>query len=163
MKRIKKVTIAAASLPVVLSLLFFTAFCLGFHPYIVLSGSMEPSIPTGSIIFTDTHDRSPDESDVITYQIGEQYVTHRVIQILDDGSSITQGDANDIPDSIPVSPGQVIGIVKVCIPWLGYGIRYIKSSGTFCLLVLLFLTTYLYKHFSKNQPGKKKGQTYENE
>ena len=163
MKRFKYVKIAAAGLPVFFSMVFLTAFCLGFHPYIVLSGSMEPAIPTGSIVFIDTHDQTPDVSDVITYQNGGQNVTHRVVQVLENGTSVTKGDANDMPDPSPVSPGQIIGIVKGYIPWLGYGICRIRSSaGILCLLVLLFLTTYRKNISKKIQPGKK-GTSYENE
>ena len=75
-KTTKRITAAAAAI----SLLFLVLYALGIRPYIVLSGSMEPSISTGSIVLVDTLHRNPKINDVITYQIGSNRVTHRMIR-----------------------------------------------------------------------------------
>ena len=80
---------------------------------VVLSGSMEPAIPTGGIVFTDTRQTAPCTGDIITYRLGETTVTHRVVRT-EKGSYITRGDANDGEDASPVAPSQVVGTVVFC-------------------------------------------------
>src|SRR3546814_7265110 len=67
----------------------------------VLSGSMSPTIPKGSIVLVKPVDpQSLDEGDVITWQVrpGEStYITHRIVEI-DDARSlsfITQGRSEE--------------------------------------------------------------------
>ncbi len=93
----------------------------------VLSSSMEPALPAGTLIVvrpTEPADIVPGR--VLTYQLksGEPtLVTHRVTQrmLLADGSPvfITKGDANAQPDLEPVKPVQIRGTVWYAIPYLG--------------------------------------------
>ncbi|MFR6386288.1 MAG: S24/S26 family peptidase [Lachnospiraceae bacterium] len=41
----------------------------------IMSGSMEPVLRTGGIVFTDTKERRPEIGDIVTYQVGETRVT----------------------------------------------------------------------------------------
>lgn len=87
----------------------------GIKPAIVLSGSMEPTIQTGDLVFIHETDAAPQVGDVICYMTSEgSAVTHRVTQITTDSDGnvqyITQGDANNTEDSVPVSLGQIEGI-----------------------------------------------------
>lgn len=94
----------------------------------VLSSSMEPALPAGTLIVVrpvQSADIVP--GNVLTYQLksGEPtLVTHRVTQrmLLADGSPvfITQGDANSQPDLQPVRQVQVKGVVWYAIPYLGW-------------------------------------------
>ena len=100
----------------------------GAPPYTVLTGSMQPSYPPGTMIVA-----KPAEADrialgtVITYQLasGEPtVVTHRVIAIArKDGGDTrfqTLGDANNAPDQQWVRPEQVRGALWYSVPYLGY-------------------------------------------
>ena len=52
---------------------------LGYKPFIVLSGSMEPSIMTGDMVFVkETDPDSLKVGDVIAYKSGSAVVTHRI-------------------------------------------------------------------------------------
>lgn len=94
----------------------------------VLSSSMEPTLPAGTLIVvrpTELDDVVPGK--VLTYQLksGEPtLVTHRVVQrmLLADGTPvfITKGDANPQADLDPVKPVQVRGTVWYAIPYLGW-------------------------------------------
>lgn len=97
-------------------------------PYTVLTGSMAPTIPPGSLVVVRP---APFEDlemgDVVTYQLrsGEAtVVTHRVVGVgtRGDGETVltTRGDANDAPDLDPVSEVQVRGAVAYHLPYLGY-------------------------------------------
>lgn len=85
----------------------------GYSPVIVLSGSMSPAFEAGDMILiqkTDPYDLKV--NDVICYMEEEAAVTHRIMEIQHEGESIfyvTQGDANNTVDSMPVRPDQIQG------------------------------------------------------
>lgn len=121
------------------------------HSYVVTSGSMEPSIPLGSVVIVK---QAPTEqievNDVITFQTGEdQRTTHRVIDITEQDSQRafqTKGDANEDPDQSLVVPGQTaelegrvmtVGGHLVAIPFLGYVITFMNTQTGFVALVAI--------------------------
>lgn len=106
---------------------------IGLAPYKVLSGSMEPTYPVGSMIYVRGIDA--DEISVgmpLTFRTsGGVVATHRVVEITElDGSVayITQGDANAHPDP-PVVYAAVVGSPVFCIPHLGYVSTWIQSEA----------------------------------
>lgn len=107
----------------------------GIRPYAVLSGSMEPAISTGGIVFVNTRADTLGTGDVITYHLGQMNVTHRVKEVLPDGRYETMGDANDFPDAEYVSRDQILGKVLLSIPYMGYIIMYFKTSKGLCVLI----------------------------
>lgn len=93
--------------------------------FVVLSGSMEPAIPTGSLIFT-FQDEQILTGDIITFQKKDAIITHRVIGQTQD-RYMTKGDANSLVDAGTVSMTQIIGKVFFHIPYLGYLITFLQS------------------------------------
>jgi signal peptidase len=98
----------------------------GGVPLTVLSGSMSPTVPEGSVVVVREVDVADLEiGDVITYQrrSGEPtLVTHRIVGISvgRDGPTFrTRGDANDAVDPTPVVAEQVKGKVWYHVPWVG--------------------------------------------
>lgn len=100
----------------------------GSTPMTVLTGSMSPSYPPGTLVVVRP---GPADDiaigDAITYQLrsGEPtVVTHRVVGVGYDGKGervfTTQGDANESPDSEPVRAVQVRGEVWYAVPWIGH-------------------------------------------
>ena len=99
----------------------------GATPYTVLTGSMSPAYPVGTMVVV----RSVDAGDigigsVITYQLASGkpgVATHRVVAIArnPDGRVRfqTRGDANNGPDPKWVRPEQVRGKVWYAVPGLG--------------------------------------------
>ena len=81
----------------------------------VVTGSMEPSIHTGDYIIveeTDTDDLK--EGDIISFYSDQddvygELVTHRIIEIKDDGTFVTKGDANPVDDKVQADPDKVVG------------------------------------------------------
>lgn len=108
----------------------------GATPYTVLTGSMQPSYPPGTLVVV--RPVQPDEvlaGDVITYQLksGEPtVVTHRVTEVAMglDGTRVftTKGDNNGVVDRDPVKPVQVQGKVWYSVPYLGYVNRALSGS-----------------------------------
>lgn len=114
----------------------------GIKPVIVLSGSMEPEIMTGDLIFlhnTDTSDLK--EGDVVCYLLSGKSVTHRITKVTtgEDGQPrfITRGDANDVEDRLAVKAEQIQGIWKGGrIGGLGNGIMAIQTPAGMVITIL---------------------------
>ena len=100
----------------------------GADRFTVLTGSMQPTYPPGTLIIVKPVDAKDLQlGDAITYQLqpGEPaVVTHRIIASSQNARGertyTTQGDANDTPDTKPVVAEQVNGKVWYSIPYLGY-------------------------------------------
>lgn len=99
----------------------------GVTPFIVQSGSMEPVIHTGSVVYITEMDEEPQEGDIVAYLAGDGLaVVHRVIGRSDTGY-ITKGDANSTPDMIETAPSQIIGQYAMSIPYAGYLLAGVQS------------------------------------
>lgn len=96
---------------------------LGYEIYNVVTGSMEPEIPTGSVIYVSQI--APEEiksGDIIAFYSGdgESVVCHRVVENrIVEGEFITKGDANPREDINAVTYGELIGIVVRHFPVVG--------------------------------------------
>ena len=81
----------------------------------VATGSMEPSLQVGDFIVIEAVDPAELEpGDIISYyseqsDIYGMLVTHRIKEIDENGNFITLGDANPVPDTLPVKPSQIVG------------------------------------------------------
>ena len=73
-------------------LVLFASGALGVRPFIVEGISMEPAYERGDVaVIRDGGFDGLDVNDVIKFQQGGLTVVHRVIEIPDDGTVITQG------------------------------------------------------------------------
>ncbi len=145
---------------------------IGFQTLAVLSGSMEPNIPVGSIVFTkEAEPLELKAGDVVTYRLSaDTMVTHRVVENdTESGCLIMQGDANETPDASPVLYSNVVGKAAWHLPLLGYLSIYIKTPlgiAAICgVLVVLILLTFLPEIFpgaemeNKSSGKRKKSET----
>lgn len=94
---------------------------LGFEIYNVISGSMSPAIPQGSMVLVKPMDWSSIQpGDVIAFEREGTVVAHRVKTVqTEERSFITKGDANAQEDFIPVPFEELIGRVERHVPVLG--------------------------------------------
>lgn len=96
----------------------------GYQIYAVISGSMEPAVPTGSLVYIrETEPADLQEGDVIAFYGARDtasIITHRVVEnrVLM-GELITRGDANQTEDMNPVPYDHCIGKVVRVIPGAG--------------------------------------------
>lgn len=110
----------------------------GYRVFIVRSGSMSPSIPTGSAVLVRA---VPPEAlrvgDVITFERSDGglppvTVTHRVVEIVQPGPPVvfrTKGDANTAADPTTVSYVGSAGRVDAHVPYVGYALNAAGHPG----------------------------------
>lgn len=94
---------------------------LGYGIYEVVSGSMEPEIPVGSVIYVKAATPADiAENEVIAFTSGDSVVTHRVMQNRTvEGVFVTKGDANAAEDLRTVPYDELIGRVTRHFPAAG--------------------------------------------
>ena len=94
---------------------------IGYNIYNVETGSMEPTMPVGSICYVKgIAGTEIKQGDIIAFNAEGMTVTHRVIS--NDTSAMevkTKGDANEAEDPMPVRYGEIIGRVVLHLPYLG--------------------------------------------
>lgn len=109
----------------------------------VLSGSMEPVFQTGSIIsIKEAEDRNSfKKGEIITFQMEDKLITHRIIEIQNKNGKIsyeTKGDNNDGPDMWTVPSNDVIGsYTGFTIPYAGYALNVTQSKEASALLLFI--------------------------
>lgn len=176
MKKILNIiTTILVSVVVVFAILLVGVRVIGLKPYVVLSGSMEPTYHVGSLIYVKNVDPHKLESgDVITFMLDEDTVaTHRIVEVVPDDTDPsvvrfrTKGDANDAEDGALVHYRNVIGSPIFTIPKLGYVANYIQNPpGTYIAIsagALLLLLVFLPDLFDGEDGKRKKTKGTEEE
>jgi len=120
----------------------------GYDAYVVVSGSMEPNIPVGSIVYSKETDpallRAGDVIVFVNPARGTTPITHRVVSNNPvTGSIITKGDANSNEDANPVSYDNVIGVVKAHVPRIGFTAAMFTSAFGKLVAALILLEAWL--------------------
>lgn len=113
----------------------------GIQLYSVLTGSMEPELPVGSICLIDRRYSFSEliPGDIITFRLSDDsVVTHRAVRIIGD-TVYTRGDANNAEDSSPVTEEGYIGKCILSLPKTGYIVRFIRSRIGLPLLAALIV------------------------
>ena len=117
---------------------------LGHRSFVVMSGSMEPTISAGDVVIDEQV--SPLEikaGDVITFRApdGEtSLITHRVRDVTLEGSwvaFVTKGDANNSSERWSIPADGVLGRVLYKLPKVGYVLAYARSPWARVVLVLV--------------------------
>lgn len=148
-------TVATAAIAMI-AIALVGARLFGFRTFTVMSGSMEPDYPVGSMIYVQPVDyHNLKVGDVISYVADNDktIVTHRIasIEIDKKDSDVyrfkTKGDANSSPDSNLVHYKNVLGTPIITIPLIGYVAHNIQQPpGVYIMLVvgtLLLAWTFL--------------------
>jgi signal peptidase len=160
MKIIKKIIDVLTTIIICVGGLFLILYIFGIVPYVVLSGSMEPTIETGSVCFINKHTNieSIKEKDVIAFKMNDgTLVTHRAIKINDLGI-VTKGDNNREADSNVVNKVNFVGKNLFWIPKVGYVVKAFQTTKGkiiwVAIIVLLLVSGFLFGDDKNKEKSK---------
>lgn len=114
----------------------------GIKSYVVLSGSMQPAIQTGSVVFIIPA-KPYHIGDVVTFGEVSKIqapTTHRIVDTrLINGEQFftTKGDANNARDAKEITAGDIQGKVFLTIPFLGYGVNLGRNPIVFISIIVI--------------------------
>ena len=153
--RVRDVICALAAILIIATV---CCFMFGYKPAIVLSGSMEPTIETGSIVLIDKNDTEDiAKGDIIAFNVDNTFITHRVTKIDDEGIH-TKGDGNQTADLWVLQQDDVVGKTAYWIPKAGYVASWLTSKKGMIIVVgicvALIIASFL--DFSPKSEQKKK-------
>ncbi len=137
----------------VLVALSFSNIPKGFKMLTVMSGSMKPTLQTGSVIFVKT---------MQNYAIGyivtrttsdpKVTITHRIVSKNEVDGQIkfeTKGDANNSVDGEKFTQDKIIGKELLTIPYFGYVVSFAKTQPGILLLVIIPSVIFIYEEIRK--------------
>ena len=115
----------------------------GHRSLTVLTGSMEPTLETGSVVVDEMI--APTEArvgDIVTFTDPahpERLITHRLRDARVEGDTVhmvTKGDANDAPERWDVEVNGQIGRVMFYVPMLGHARAMVGTRQGYVVLML---------------------------
>ena len=122
----------------------------GYTTFEVQTGSMAPAININDLVIVKIGN-SPKINDIITYQKGNSFITHRVVESYKE-TYVTRGDANNTKDE-SIKKNQIIGTVVKTIPNFG-AIR--KTLLNPVVLITLIVCIYVLSKLFGNKKSKVK-------
>ena len=147
---------------------------VGGRTMTVLSGSMVPALPVGSMVVDrPVNPTSLRIGDVVTYASNDELsgagidVTHRIIGIKQTAAGpvfTTKGDANNVADDRPVSGSAIVGKVWFHVPYIGWARNVLLNrAGAIAVLglgVLVVALAVLVRTMSpRRRDGRHRGPT----
>src|SRR3989338_4815127 len=135
-----KITLYSLFVLAVLVLFTSKTSLFGIRSFVVVSGSMEPAINLGSVVFTKS-ETDYQRGDIVSFSNkAGQTVTHRIMEIKTSPagqSFILKGDANNTADGEEVKKRELIGKVFLTIPYLGRLVSFLKTLPGFLFLIII--------------------------
>lgn len=129
----------------------------GYTFFEVATGSMSPTMEIGDVVIVKIT-KEIEKNDIIVYIDGESIITHRLIEINENGL-IAKGDANNSEDK-PIQFEMVLGEVISIWPKIGIWRKIFTSSdvvGLILVLIVLFSAVFMYSTSDKKE-AKEKGE-----
>ncbi len=128
----------------------------GYQIKTVLSGSMEPTFKTGSVIAVEPikNPSTLKKGDIITFTTqDEKIVTHRIEKVIGKDKQLqfkTKGDNNEDPDFNNVLAQNVVAkFTGFTIPYVGYLVEFSQSrNGSALLLIVPGILLVLYSIYT---------------
>ena len=156
-KRIFKITVnTILVLLVVLGIFVIFSFVPipgNYKIFTVQSGSMSPTIHTGSMVFVKPSG-DYNVGDIVTRKSDnpKETVTHRIHSKEEKNGQIifeTKGDANEAQDMRDFAKADIIGKVFFTVPLIGYPVMYAKTTPGLILLIVIPAVIIIYDEINK--------------
>lgn len=140
----------------VISTIVVVLWLSGFRFVAIRSGSMKPELGIGELCIVRECDRYRLD-DIITYDLGDICVTHRVVSVSSDKQSYTtRGDSNNSVDSVKIPIENIVGKVYFHIPKLGYVMFFLSSIYGKVLVGLVVVLLVVFSYASDSDKSKDK-------
>lgn len=125
---------------IIIYLIIFIPVLWGKKPLVIISGSMEPILKVGGILYYEKINLNDfKKDDILVYRLNEHIVSHRIVNINEYGFE-TKGDNNNSNDSYIVDKNNVIGRGNNwSIPYIGYYADFIYNHK-YLLIVMIILS-----------------------
>ena len=133
---------------------------LGIKTYVIISGSMEPSLQIGDIVIVKKVAQNElKQGDIISYRQGQSVITHRIAEVIDKGGEVeykTKGDNNNAEDSGIISYEMIEGKVVKHISQIGKIAIILQKKGTIIFIILILYIYILYSSSIKKKRALRK-------
>ena len=138
---------------IIIYLIIFITVLWGKRPLVIISGSMEPILKVGGILYYEKINLDDfKKDDILVYQLNEHIVSHRIVNINEYGFE-TKGDNNNSNDSYIVDKNNVIGRGNNwSIPYIGYYADFIYNHKY--LLIVIIILSYFNIWFNSKKDKK---------
>ena len=139
----------------------------GIKTFSIISGSMEPTINIDDIVIVKKVGKDDIKvNDIITFNVEEETITHRVMSIDNINNEIiytTKGDSNKVTDIEKVEQRQIEGKYIGKIPKAGKILTLLKNKIVFGLTIIILIICFLWqrKIFANKIRRKEKRKQYE--
>ena len=140
----------------------------GFKNYIIVSGSMEPTIHVGDAIFIkEVAQDKIKVNDIISFQDGDTITTHRIVKMENENGIIrytTKGDNNHAEDKDKIVYSKIEGVYQFKISGFGKVNEVLKSKITLVIIIIIVFMNFLYTYRRNkiNQMRREKRTKYNN-
>jgi signal peptidase I len=117
---------------------FAASLWQGSAPVLVASGSMGPSVRAGDLVVLEPyHSQELRPGAVIRFDDpdGRGSLLHRVVEVAEDGTLRTKGDANAVVDASAVDAGRITGVGRVLVPRAGLPLYWWRNGELLALAV----------------------------
>ncbi len=147
---LKIIGVLVIVLTIIVCLMAVVPRMVGYETANVVSGSMEPAIPVGSLVMAKAENNELHEAEYVimfvhgsgvTDNTGSDYISHRVVSNdVIAREVITKGDANEKEDLAPIPYYQIVGKVQIHIPFVGNLLQQLNTmTGKIYAIVLVVI------------------------
>lgn len=134
----------------------------GLRAYMITTNSMEPNIKINDVIICKrTKEDNIKVGDIITFFKEEKIITHRIIQIDNNGEKkqyITKGDNNEVEDGEKIELEQIQGKLVINIPGLGNLLKALENNIIVLVIILVILICCFIKILINEKKEKRREQ-----
>ena len=137
---IKEIFIKILYILLLIYLLIFIPVIWGYRPLVIISGSMEPTLKVGGILYyKEIEHNKYQKEDIVVFKSNKYLISHRIVEINNLGF-ITKGDANKNTDSNILKYNNVLGKgTNWSIPYIGYYADFIYKNKIYLYITLVVL------------------------
>lgn len=134
---LRKIFFSILYIFLILYLIIFIPVFWGYKPLVIISGSMEPKLRVGGILYyKEINKKEYQKNDIVVFKSNKYLISHRIVEITNDGF-ITKGDANTNIDSNKVLFNKALGKgTNWSIPYIGYYADFIYKNKWILLIIL---------------------------